>query len=92
MYIEGHMVQDMTIDCSEFSRNVGTDVNGDNISAGLVLLPAAQGDVYSNITIRSSQFDDNPFAGILVQPADSAHSCKTSRLSVMHLSATAMAF
>lgn len=69
MYIQGHIVQDVTIDCSYFSRNRGTDPdNNNNFSSGLVLFPAAPGDIYSNITIKSSHFDDNPFAGILVQP------------------------
>ena len=68
MYIEGHAVQDLTVDCSTFNRNRGTDANGDNISSGLVLIPATAGDVYSNISISHSQFNDNPFAGVLVQP------------------------
>ena len=66
--IEGHVVQNLTIDCSDFSRNKGGAANGDNISSGVVLFPPAPADLYSNITVTHSQFNDNPFAGILIQP------------------------
>jgi hypothetical protein len=69
LYIEGHIVQDITIDCSEFSRNRGTADQNANISSGLVLLPASAGDLYTNINISHSQFVQNPFAGVLLQPA-----------------------
>jgi uncharacterized repeat protein (TIGR01451 family) len=68
MYVEGFAVLDITIDCSEFSRNVGTDAGGSNISSGIVLLPFEAGATQSNILIRSSKFEDNPLAGLLVQP------------------------
>ena len=68
LYIEGSAVQDITIECSEFSRNIGMDPGGNNISSGIVLLPLDPGDIHSNITIRSSKFEDNPLAGLLIQP------------------------
>ncbi len=68
MYIEGHIVQNINIDCSDFSRNIGMDENDLNVSAGLVFLPFTPGDMYSNITITHSKFDDNPLFGVLVQP------------------------
>jgi hypothetical protein len=61
MYVEAHVVNALTVDCSEFNRNRGAD-------AGIILFPAAAGDIYSNITITHTQMNDNPFAGIILQP------------------------
>jgi hypothetical protein len=67
MYIEGHIVQNLTIDCSEFSRNKDTNDIG---SSGLILSPASTGDIFSNITITHTKFNDNPNYGVFLQLAD----------------------
>jgi uncharacterized repeat protein (TIGR01451 family) len=67
MYIEGHTVTGLNIDCSEFNRNKDAT---NAASAGLVLSPAANGDIYSNITITHSRFNNNPNYGLILQMFD----------------------
>lgn len=61
----------VTIDCSEFNRNKGTDVNPvNNISTGIYILAAPEAGftpTYSSINITQSQMNDNPNQGLLIQ-------------------------